>query len=93
MNSPIQSFVSDYTLLTACRCYDEFVRVGIKDPILVLEVHDSFVWELDPGDVDRAVKIINEQAQRGVKAIAVPWSVDIKTGDRWGLLEPYVKPA
>ena len=90
VNSPIQSFVSDYTLLTACRCYDEFVRVGVKKPILVLEVHDSLVWEVDPADVDRVAKIITEQAARGVKALpTVPWSVDLKTGDRWGLLEPY----
>lgn len=90
VNSPIQSTVSDYTLLTVVRCYKAFRKAKVHDPVLVLEVHDSFVWEIDPDDMKTVARIVVEQSKRGTKRCPnVPWGVDLKVGAVWGTLEPY----
>jgi uracil-DNA glycosylase family 4 len=89
INSPVQSFASDLTLLSMV-LLEERLRTERIDGRFISTVHDALLFEIADQDVGQALPIIKStmenlplRAKFGME-VDVPIKVDIKVGRHWG---------
>ena len=49
---------------------------------MLLQVHDELLFEVPPGEEERLAALVREEME-GVVRLAVPLTVDVRTGDDW----------
>jgi DNA polymerase-1 len=88
MNTPIQGTAADLMKLAMIRIDDELTR-GKFETKLVLQVHDEFVLDAVPAEVDRVKNLVvhaMEHAFDGVIKLDIPLKVNVSTGSNWAEL-------
>ena len=89
INSPVQSFASDLTMLSMILLEDQLPAAGV-DGRFISTVHDALLFEIRDADVAKALPIIQHTMENlplrkkfGVD-VDVPIKVDLKVGRYWG---------
>jgi DNA polymerase-1 len=89
INSPVQSFASDMTMLSMIEIHRRFQDMGI-DGHFISTVHDSLLFEIKTPEVARALPVIKDTMENlpmrkrfGVE-LDVPIVADIQVGKCWG---------
>lgn len=89
INSPVQSFASDMTMLSMLGINEKFRELGIKGYVIGT-VHDALLFEVKDKHVARALPIIKDTMENlplerkfGVH-LDVPIVSDLKVGTHWG---------
>lgn len=80
MNMPIQGTEADLMKLAMIRLEDKLAGLGE----LVLQVHDSFLVECDPKNVEKVSEILKQEMENIAPELAIKLKVDINVGDNWG---------
>lgn len=90
INSPVQSFASDMTLLSMVLIHQRFRREGLKARVIGT-IHDALLFEVAVDEATRACPIIKETMENlplakkfGVR-LDVPILADLSIGKYWGL--------
>ncbi|MBS0208169.1 MAG: DNA polymerase I [Planctomycetes bacterium] len=55
---------------------------------MLLQIHDELIFEAPPEEIDRLAAMVREE-MAGVRELAVPLKVDVKTGHNWADTESY----
>lgn len=82
MNMPIQGTEADLMKLAMIRLDEKLDGLGD----LVLQVHDSFLVECDPKDVEKVSKILKGEMENIATDLPIHLQVDISVGKNWGEL-------
>lgn len=88
INAPAQGTEADLMKLAMIRTHDwiEQEYTGQKErPYLLLQIHDSFLFEVPEGEVKK-VSAKAKEIMEGVTTLDVPLIVDCSTGANWGEL-------
>lgn len=86
VNFPVQSAVSDMTLMANMRIIQRLDDEGI--PVRVWpHVHDGFYFQVRDKDVKRAIGISREELHDVPFETRVPFTADIQYGKNWGELK------
>lgn len=80
MNMPIQGTEADLMKLAMIRLEEKLSDIGE----LVLQIHDSFLVECDPGDVKKVSEILREEMEAIAPELDIRLKVDVGVGDNWG---------
>jgi DNA polymerase I-like protein with 3'-5' exonuclease and polymerase domains len=93
INSPVQSFASDMTMLAMIEIDRQFREHNIEG-YFISTVHDALLFEIKDADVARALPIVKYTMEnlRSLKKkfgvdLDVPMVADIKVGQNWGEAE------
>lgn len=89
INSPVQSFASDMTMMSMLEIDRQFKELGIKGYVIGT-VHDALLFEVKDKHVGRALPIIKDTMENlplerkfGV-VLDIPIVSDLKVGTHWG---------
>lgn len=85
VNSPVQGTIGDLNSIATLRVLDRFEKEGI-DGYLALTIHDALTFNVAEAQKDQATRIIREEMERPVQGFDVPVFVDMKIGERWGVV-------
>lgn len=85
VNMPIQSAVSDLTLLANLESIRRLRAAGIRT-LPGPHIHDGFLLQVAEDRADEAAKIVEEAMREDEGKLGVPLLVDVKLGKRWGEL-------
>lgn len=55
---------------------------------LILQVHDELLLEVNEADLNEIAKIVKDKMESAIK-LAVPVTVDLKSGSSWGETKPF----
>ncbi|MET0123830.1 MAG: DNA polymerase I, partial [Candidatus Thiodiazotropha sp. 6PLUC9] len=81
INAPMQGSAADI-IKRAMLSVDQWIE-GEKPPIrMLMQVHDELVFEVEPGYLESAEKILRERMEHAA-TLAVPLLVEIGVGDNW----------
>lgn len=83
VNMPIQSSVSDMTLLANMRILEKLEAEGISTKVFP-HIHDGFVFQVPSEYVDRAVEVTKETMHHQDFKTNVHFAMEIEVGTRWG---------
>lgn len=86
VNFPVQSAVSDMTLLANMRIIERIDELGIQCRVWP-HVHDGFYFQVESDRVDEAVQITREEMANVPFETRVPFICEIQTGPNWGELK------
>ena len=57
---------------------------------MLLQIHDELIFEVQKNEINKMIKIIREEmisvANSDFHAFSIPLTVDINSGENWGLL-------
>ncbi len=82
VNTPIQGSAADLMKLAMLEVHRRHTE-GTLAADMVLQVHDSLMFEADSSEVESVGKQVRE-AMEGVADLSVPLQVEIKVGRTWG---------
>ena len=85
INAPIQGASADIIRRAMARMEDALVEAGIEAEML-LQVHDELIFEMDEGEVERAIPVIKQvmaDAPMPAVDLEVPLAVDARAADNW----------
>ena len=81
MNTPIQGTAADIIKIAMIKVYRR-LKKELPEARLILQVHDELIVEAPEALAEKAAAILAEEMQNAVK-LAVPLTVDAKTGRTW----------
>ena len=81
MNTPIQGTAADIIKLAMIHVFDRLRESKIPAK-LILQVHDELIVEVEEGYAEKTAELLRDEMTNCVK-LAVPLSVDAKTGESW----------
>ncbi|MFO8034038.1 MAG: DNA polymerase I [Candidatus Bipolaricaulota bacterium] len=82
VNTPIQGSAADVMKLAMLELHGQWAR-GELAADMVLQVHDSLVFEVDTADAESVGRQVR-RVMEGVAELTVPLQVEVKTGGSWG---------
>ncbi len=90
INAPIQGSASEIMRLAMIRLNKKFESIkNIKSKIL-LQIHDELIFEVPTKEVKNITEIIKDEmtsvTESDLHTFSTPLTVDINTGDNWGIL-------
>lgn len=95
LNTIIQGSTADIMRYKMCQIDLELRKKKlISKAHLILQVHDEFLFEIDKEGLDETIQFIRSvmsDQDIGVGQFAVPFKVDVGTGNDYGHLEDYTK--
>lgn len=81
LNMPIQGTAADIIKLAMVNVYERLQAEGLQSK-LILQVHDELICECPEAEAER-VKVILKEEMENVARLAVPLTVDAKSGQSW----------
>lgn len=81
INAPMQGSAADI-IKRAMITLDKEIQENDLDMRMIMQVHDELIFEIKESDVDKAIKLINEQMESAAK-LDVPLVVDVGIGMNW----------
>jgi len=81
INTPVQGSAADLIKLAMVRLEARLAAEG-EPAAMILSVHDELIFEANAARADEAAAIIKEEMEK-VMPLAVPLTVDIRTGASW----------
>ena len=90
INAPIQGSASEIMRLAMIRLVKRFKSLkGVKSKIL-LQIHDELIFEVPNAEIKEICNVVKEEmisvAKSDLHAFSIPLTVDINSGDNWGIL-------
>ena len=86
INMPIQGTAADIIKLAMIRLLVEMRQRQVRSR-MILQVHDELVFEVPEDELQPMTKLVKE-VMEGALQLAVPLTVDVKTGRNWGEIAP-----
>ena len=90
INAPIQGSASEIMRLAMIRLVKRFKSLkNVKSKIL-LQIHDELIFEVPNVELKEICNVVKEEmisvAKSDLHAFSIPLTVDINSGDNWGIL-------
>ena len=85
INMPIQGTAADIIKIAMIRIMERMTDLGMRSK-MILQVHDELIFEAPRDELDALSAVVIELMPASL-SLAVPLSVELKTGDTWGNLE------
>jgi len=90
INAPIQGSASEIMRLAMIRVNKKFEILKDNKSKMLLQIHDELIFEVPEKEVKAITKIIQEEmtsvTESNMHSFSIPLTVDINTGDNWGIL-------
>jgi len=90
INAPIQGSASEIMRLAMIRLNKKFESLKNNKSKMLLQIHDELIFEVPEKEVKNISKIIQEEmtsvTESDLHSFSTPLTVDINTGDNWGIL-------
>ncbi|MDF1857455.1 MAG: DNA polymerase I [Candidatus Pelagibacter bacterium] len=90
INAPIQGSASEIMRLAMIRIDQKFKEIKDNKSKILLQIHDELIFEVPEKEAKNITKIIKEEmtsvTNSDLHAFSIPLTVDINTGDNWGVL-------
>ena len=90
INAPIQGSASEIMRLAMIRVDKKLDEIKYNKCKMLLQIHDELIFEVPKDDEKKIVKIIKEEMtsvkDSDLHSFSTPLTVDLNTGDNWGLL-------
>ncbi len=87
INAPIQGSAAEIMRLAMIRLNKKIKNIKIK---MLLQIHDELIFEVPSNDVKNLCEVIKEEMisvkDSDLHSFSTPLTVDINTGDNWGIL-------
>ena len=87
INAPIQGSAAEIMRLAMIRLSKKIKNIKIK---MLLQIHDELIFEVPNNDVKTLTEVIKEEMisvkDSDLHSFSTPLTVDINTGDNWGIL-------
>jgi len=90
INAPIQGSASEIMRLAMIRLDKNFESLKNNKSKMLLQIHDELIFEVPEKEVKAITKIIQEEmtsvTESDLHSFSTPLTVDVNTGDNWGIL-------
>jgi DNA polymerase-1 len=90
INAPIQGSASEIMRLSMIRLNNKFQSLKKNKTKILLQIHDELIFEIPKKDVEEMTRIIQDEmtsvVESDLHSFSTPLTVDINTGDNWGIL-------
>jgi DNA polymerase-1 len=90
INAPIQGSASEIMRLAMIRLDKKLKEQKSIESKMLLQIHDELIFEVKKNEINKMMKIIKEEmvsvANSDYHSFSIPLTVDINSGDNWGLL-------
>jgi len=90
INAPIQGSASEIMRLAMIRIDQKFKEIKNNKSKILLQIHDELIFEVPEKEAKNITKIIKEEmtsvTNSDLHAFSIPLTVDINTGNNWGVL-------
>ena len=90
INAPIQGSASEIMRLAMIRLDQKFKSLKNNKSKILLQIHDELIFEVPEKEVKTITKIIEEEmtsvTESDLHSFSTPLTVDVNTGDNWGIL-------
>ena len=90
INAPIQGSASEIMRLAMIRLVKRFKSLNNVKSKILLQIHDELIFEVPNAEIKEICNAVKEEMISVVKsdlhAFSIPLTVDINSGDNWGIL-------
>jgi DNA polymerase-1 len=90
INAPIQGSASEIMRLAMIRLDKKFESLKNNKSKILLQIHDELIFEVPEKEVKTITEMIQEEmtsvTESDLHSFSTPLTVDVNTGDNWGLL-------
>jgi len=90
INAPIQGSASEIMRLAMIRLDKKLKDLKGNKAKILLQIHDELIFEVPEKEVENVTKIIKEEmtsvTDSDLHSFSIPLTVDVNTGDNWGIL-------
>jgi len=90
INAPIQGSASEIMRLAMIRLVKRFKSLKDVKSKILLQIHDELIFEVPNVEVKEICNVVKEEmisvAKSDLHAFSIPLTVDINSGDNWGIL-------
>ena len=90
INAPIQGSASEIMRLAMIRLVKRFKSLKDVKSKILLQIHDELIFEVPNIEIKEVCNVVKEEmisvAKSDLHAFSIPLTVDINSGDNWGIL-------
>ena len=90
INAPIQGSASEIMRLAMIRLVKRFKNLKDVKSKILLQIHDELIFEVPNAEIKEICNVVKEEmisvAKSDLHAFSIPLTVDINSGDNWGIL-------
>ena len=90
INAPIQGSASEIMRLAMIRLVKRFKNLKDVKSKILLQIHDELIFEVPNVEIKEICNVVKEEmisvAKSDLHAFSIPLTVDINSGDNWGIL-------
>ena len=90
INAPIQGSASEIMRLAMIRLVKRFKSLKDVRSKILLQIHDELIFEVPNTEIKEVCNVIKEEmisvAKSDLHAFSIPLTVDVSSGDNWGIL-------
>ena len=90
INAPIQGSASEIMRLAMIRLVKRFKSLKSVKSKILLQIHDELIFEVPNVEIKEICNVVKEEmisvAKSDLHAFSIPLTVDINSGDNWGIL-------
>ncbi len=90
INAPIQGSASEIMRLAMIRLVKRFKSLKDVKSKILLQIHDELIFEVPNVELKEICNVVKEEmisvAKSDLHAFSIPLTVDINSGDNWGIL-------
>ena len=90
INAPIQGSASEIMRLAMIRLVKRFKSLKDVKSKILLQIHDELIFEVPNVEIKEICNVVKEEmisvAKSDLHAFSIPITVDINSGDNWGIL-------
>ena len=90
INAPIQGSASEIMRLAMIRLNKKFESIKNNKSKILLQIHDELIFEVPVKEVKKITEIIKDEmtsvTESDLHTFSTPLTVDVNTGDNWGIL-------
>ena len=90
INAPIQGSASEIMRLAMIRLVKRFKSLKDVKSKILLQIHDELIFEVPNAEIKEICNVVKEEmisvAKSDLHAFSIPLTVDVNSGDNWGIL-------
>ena len=90
INAPIQGSASEIMRLAMIRLDNKLKNLNNNRSKILLQIHDELIFEVPEKDVKNMVQLIKDEmssvTESDLHSFSTPLTVEVNTGDNWGVL-------
>jgi DNA polymerase-1 len=89
INMPVQGTAADIIKIAMVRIAQRLRYQGLRSQ-MILQVHDELVFEVPRCELPEVAALVRECMEKALE-LAVPLEVELKIGENWGEMQPYIE--